>query len=185
MNSVLTYVIDESDKVISTNSEFNSFAKQNDAAVLEYSVHGKSIWSFLGAEKLKSLYLQLFEGVRSTQKQVDINFRCDNSQVMKFMNMVIKPQPNNHLEISTKLLREISRKKALAREVFYLGINKGIPMCSNCNQVYINSFMGWIEIDKALEANFISDKLNVTFDICPNCIKYFDNTINSLKGEEQ
>ena len=181
MNSILTYVIDDADKVISTNAEFNSFAKKNDAAVLEYSVHGKSIWSFLGAEKLKALYVQLFEGVRATQKAVDINFRCDNSQVLKFMNMTIKPQDNNHLEISTRLLREISRKKALAREVFYLGINKGIPMCSNCNRVFINTHIGWIEVDKALESKLISDKLNVSFGVCPDCIKYFDETINELK----
>lgn len=181
MNPVLTYVIDASDKVVSTNSEFNSFAKKSDAASLEYSVHGKSIWSFMGAEKLKTLYYQLFEGVRASQKAVDINFRCDNSQVLKFMNMIIKPKPDNYLEISTRLLREISRKKALAREVFYLGINKGIPMCSNCNRVYVSSHIGWIEVDKALESKFISDKLNVTFEICPDCIAYFDKTINELK----
>ena len=46
MNQVLTYVIDGSDKVVSTNLEFKAFAKKSDAATLEYSVHGKSIWSF-------------------------------------------------------------------------------------------------------------------------------------------
>ena len=182
MNPVLTYVIDDSDKVVETNSEFNSFAQKSDAASLEYSVHGKSIWSFIGAEKLEILYRQLFDGVRSTQKAVDINFRCDDSKVLRFMNMTIEPEPENFLKISTKLLREISRKKALAREVFYLGITKGTPMCSNCNKVFINSSIGWIEVDKALSTNLISDKLNVTFEVCDTCIKYFDETINQLKG---
>jgi hypothetical protein len=181
MNPVLIYVIDGSDRVISTNSEFNAFAKKSDAASLEYSVHGKSIWSFIGAQKLQTLYYQLFEGVRITQKSVDINFRCDNSQVLKFMNMTIEPQPDNFLKISTRVLKEISRKKALAREVFYLGINKGVPMCSNCNRVYVNRGVGWIEVDKALGANLISEKLNVTFDICDSCVEYFDKTINHLK----
>ena len=181
MNSVLTYVIDGSDTVVETNLEFNSFAKENDAAELEYSVHGKSIWSFMGIEKLQNMYVQLFDGVRSTQKSVDINFRCDNAQVLKFMNMTIEPIQDNFLKISTKLLREISRKKALAREVFYLGINKGIPMCSNCNRVFLASGFGWIEIDKAISSKMISDKLNVTFDVCDSCIDYFDETINKLK----
>ncbi|MEM9544744.1 MAG: hypothetical protein AAGA77_02160 [Bacteroidota bacterium] len=181
MNPVLTYVIDSSDKVIETNSEFNSFAQKSDAASLEYSVHGKSIWSFIGAEKLKSLYRQLFEGVRSTQKAVDINFRCDDSQVLRFMNMTIEPEKEDFLKISTRLLREISRKKALAREVFYLGITKGTPMCSNCNKVYINSAIGWMEVDKALNSNLISDKLNVSFEVCSTCVAYFDKTIDQLK----
>jgi len=181
MSSILTYVIDNTDKVVSTNSEFGSFAKESDAASLEYSVHGKSIWSFMGAEKLKALYMQLFEGVRATQKAVDINFRCDNAQVLKFMNMTIEPEPDNFLKISTKLLREISRKKALAREVFYIGITKGVPMCSNCNRVYIYDEKDWIEVDKALGANLISDKLNVTFELCKSCVEYFDQTINKLK----
>ncbi|MDF1694259.1 MAG: hypothetical protein P1U56_00410 [Saprospiraceae bacterium] len=181
MNPILTYTIDETDRVISTNSEWDSFAKQSDAADLEYSVHGKSIWSFIGAEKLKNLYFQLFEGVRATQKAVDINFRCDNAQVMKFMNMSIEPEPNNYLKISTCLLREISRKKALAREVFYLGLKNGTPMCSNCNRVYPHETVGWIEVDKALSSKLISEKLNVTFEICESCIEYFDKTINKLK----
>lgn len=181
MNQALTYVIDSSDKVVSTNLEFKTFAKKSNAASLEYSVHGKSIWSFIGVDKLKSLYFQLFEGVRATQKAVDINFRCDNAQVMKFMNLIIEPAPDNLLKISTRVLREISRKKALTREVFYLGINKGLPMCSNCNRIYIDSSLGWVEVDKALESNLISDKLNVNFDVCESCIEYFDKTINELK----
>jgi len=183
MNPILTYIIDESDKVISTNSEFNSFAKKSDAATLEYSVHGKSIWNFIGMDKLKLLYMQLFEGVRNTQKPVNINFRCDNAQVMKFMNMVIEPRPDNELRISTRLQREISRKKALAREVFYLGLNKGVPMCSNCNRIKVASPIGWIEVDKALSSNFISDKLNVTFELCGDCEVYFKETIKELENQ--
>ena len=181
MNSILTYTIDETDKVISTNSEWDTFAKEGDAASLEYSVHGKSIWGFIGVEKLKTLYYQLFEGVRATQKAVNINFRCDNSQSMKFMSMSIEPEPNNYLKISTCLLREISRKKALAREVFYLGITNGTPMCSSCNRVHPHKEVGWIEIDKALSLKLISEKLNVTFEICDSCVEYFDKTISELK----
>lgn len=180
MNPILTYTIDNTDKVVSTNSEWTSFAKKSDAAALEYSVHGKSIWNFIGAEKLKKLYYQLFEGVRATQKTVNINFRCDNSQVLKFMNMTIEPEPENFLKISTRLLKEISRKKALAREVFYLGINKGIPMCSNCNRIYIDESIRWIEVDKALSSNLIPDELNVSFEVCISCIDYFDETIYKL-----
>ena len=181
MNPILTYTIDGKDRVVSTNSEWGVFAKKSSAASLEYSVHGKSIWSFIGAEKLKKLYYQLFEGVRATQKSVNINFRCDNSQMMKFMNMTIEPESNGFLRISTCLLKEISRKKALAREVFYLGIIKGIPMCSNCNRVYIKSEIGWVEIDIALSSNLISDKLNVSFEVCESCVDYFDKTIYQLK----
>ena len=117
MNQVLIYVINGSDRVVSTNLEFKAFAQKSRAFSLEYCVHGKSIWSFIGADKLKSLYYQLFEGVRETQKAVDINFRCDNTQVLKFMNMIIEPRSNNYLKISTRILKEITRKKALAREV--------------------------------------------------------------------
>ena len=53
MNQVLTYVIDGSDRVVSTNLEFKAFANRSNASSLEYSVHGKSIWSFIGADKLK------------------------------------------------------------------------------------------------------------------------------------
>lgn len=184
MNSPLIYTIDNNDTVVSTNSEWSSFAKANDAAALEYSVHGKSIWSFMGAEKLQKLYVQLFEGVRATRSAVNINFRCDNSQVLKFMNMTIEPLHDDFLKISTRLLREISRKKALAREVFYLGINNGVPMCSNCNKIYIDYNIGWVEVDKALSLNHISEELNVSFGVCDACVEYFDNTINNLKQTE-
>ena len=180
MNPILTYVIDGKDRIVSTNSEWSSFAKRNHAASLEYSVNGKSIWNFIGGTKLKKLYYQLFEGVRVTQKGVNINFRSDNSQMLRFMNMTIEPEPNDFLKISTCLLKEISRKKALAREVFYLGINKGTSMCSNCNRIYVNPSIGWIEVDIALSSNLISDELNVSFGVCESCVGYFDETINEL-----
>ena len=97
------------------------------------------------------------------------------------MNLSIEPEPNDFLKISTCLLKEISRKKALAREVFYLGINKGTPMCSNCNRIYIEPNIGWIEVDVALSSDLISDELNVSFGVCESCVDYFDKTIYELK----
>ena len=181
MHPVLTYIIDDSDKVVSINSEFTAFAKEGNAASLEYSVHGKSIWNFIGIDKLQILYMQLFDGVRKKQKEVNIHFRCDNAKVMKFMNMIIEPMPENALKISTKVLREITRKKALGREVFYLGILNGIPMCSNCNKIKIDPPIGWIEIEKALNSDLISKELNVAFDLCETCEDYFKKTIEKLE----
>ena len=42
--------------------------------------------------------------------------------------------------------------------------------------------MEWLEIDKALNSNLISDKLNVSFEICESCVDYFGKTIDELKN---
>jgi hypothetical protein len=95
--------------------------------------------------------------------------------------MYIAPVGDNNLQIKTKLIRQVDRKKILSREILYLGIHSGTPMCSNCNKIYINKKGIWMEIDLAIDKNLIDKELSVNFKICEDCINEFKGIILELE----
>lgn len=181
MSSTLSYIIDINDKIISANHGFGKFAIENNSKDLAKSIIGESIWKFIYFDEVHRLYQRLFEAIRKTDKKVDLNFRCDSHDVLRFMKMNIEPIGENSLQIKTKLIRQVDRKKMLSREILYLGINSGTPMCSNCNKIYINEKSAWLEIDKAIEKNHIGRELSVNFKICEDCVDQINSIISEME----
>ena len=96
------------------------------------------------------------------------------------MTMRIEPQLEGMLDITTELIREVDRKQVLGREIIYMGISGGTPMCSQCNKIHVRKIDLWMEIDYALALGYISDQLNVTFSICDSCVDTFNRKIESM-----
>ena len=96
------------------------------------------------------------------------------------MQMSIK-NLGKELSIETQLLREIPRRKMLEREILYMGVTNGMPMCSHCNKIYIYTESSWMEIDDALEEKYIDGKLNVNFSICDECFSSLHQISQELK----
>ena len=181
MASSLSYIIDLNNTIISTNHGFGEFANENNAKDLANSIIGESIWKFIYFDDVNRLYERLFEAIRKTDKEVALNFRCDSHNVLRFMKMYIEPIGESNLQIKTELIRQLDRKIMLSREILFLGINNGTPMCSHCNKIYINGKGVWMEIDHAIEKNLIGDELSVNFKICEDCVIQFNNIISELE----
>lgn len=180
MASTLSYIIDINDIIISANHGFGKFARENNAKDLAKSIIGESIWKFIYFDEVHRLYQRLFEAIRKTGKEITLNFRCDSHNVLRFMKMYIEPIGENNLQIKTKLIRQVDRKKMLSREILFLGIHSGTPMCSHCNKIYINDKGVWMEIDLALDKNLIDRELSVNFKICEDCVSQFNCIISEL-----
>jgi hypothetical protein len=177
----LSYIIDINDIIISANHGFGKFASENNAKDLAKSIIGESIWKFIYFDEVHRLYQRLFEAIRKTDKEITLNFRCDSHNVLRFMKMYIEPIGENNLQIKTKLIRQVDRTKMLSREILFLGIHSGTPMCSHCNKIYINEKSVWLEIDEAIEKNLIGRELSVNFKMCEDCINEFNGIILELE----
>lgn len=176
----ICYTVDDANTIISVLGDWDAFARANDSEVLADSVIGRSIWDFLAVPTVLQLYRELFAAVRRNDKAVSLHFRCDSDAVLRFMTMRIDPKAQGVLDITTDLIREVERKQVLSREIIYMGISGGTPMCSQCNKIHVRTIDLWMEIDYALALGYISDQLNVTFSICDTCVDTFHRKIDSM-----
>ena len=174
----IRYTIDGADIITSTGGAFDVFAAANDAPELQ--VVGRPIWEFLGTEIMNTVYKNLFAAVRSSSKPVNITFRCDSKDTLRFMNMHIQPEQQNALLITSSTMKTVPRARILASEILYRGVKDGLPMCSHCNKIYVDALEAWLEIDAAVAAGLISDNLSVSFDLCQECQKTFKSTTAQL-----
>lgn len=181
MSAGLSYTLDQSNTIISTNLGFGTFASANNAEDLSAAVIGQSIWKYISYGEVQGLYQRLFEAIRLTGKEVVLNFRCDSHQVLRFMKMYIEPAADKHIKVTTKLIREIERKVLLRKEILYLGANAGTSMCSKCNRVYISVRGQWMEIDQAIQEEYIADELSVSFKICDTCTDDLQKIIEEVE----
>lgn len=181
MSKGISYTLDQTNTIIATNLSFDNFAVSNNAEELSKTVVGQSIWKYISYGEVQRLYHRLFDAIRSTGKEVVLNFRCDSHQVLRFMKMFIEPEEDNHLKVTTKLIREVDRKVLLSKEILYLGVNSGTSMCSKCNRIYISVKGQWMEIDQAIEEGYIGDELSVSFKICECCTTDIQKAITELQ----
>jgi hypothetical protein len=174
------YTVDDANTITNVRGDWDEFARANDSKALVDNVLGRPIWDFLSVPAVLQLYQELFSAVRRHAKAVALHFRCDSDAVLRFMTMRIDPGEQGALDITTELIREVSRKQVLGREIIYMGISGGTPMCSQCNKIHVRKIDLWMEIDYALALGYISDKLNVNFSICDSCVDTFHRKIKSM-----
>lgn len=179
-NMPIEYTVDNANTITAVKGNWDSFAKANNSIAMADTVVGKPIWNFLSVPAVLQLYKELFSAVRRNDKSVSLHFRCDSEAVLRFMTMRIKPMEAKHLHITTELIREVERRKVISKEIIYMGMSVGTPMCSQCNKIHIKRMDLWMEIDYALALGYIKDQLTVTFSICDSCVDVFNRKIDSL-----
>lgn len=174
------YYINKEDIVAYVNEEWNTFALENEGAHLINQTLGKPIWNFISDGLVKRLYQELFKAVRNAQRSVNVSFRCDSPEKMRFMQMELHPLENNGLAIHNKLLKEKTKKEGYSPEIISLIAQKGFPMCSRCNRILVEG--NWHELTDALKSGLIVGRsLKAHYGMCEDCSSDIRFTIRKLQ----
>jgi hypothetical protein len=177
------YYINQNDKILSTDNNWDEFAKENSSETYGDSVMGESIWQYISNKKVQKLYRSIFQSVRNSGEKIILDFRCDSEKVIRHMQLSIEKVTLSILKIQTSLIRAVPRKRVLSSPILYIGVQHATPMCSSCNKVFISSLNKWIEIDEALTVGKIPDPLSVRFDLCDKCAEYMQRKIAEVEGQ--
>jgi len=147
---VISYRIDEADRLIAVGGGWDQFASENDGAGAQpEAVLGRSLWDFVTGPTLRELYRRLMKEVRSG-RPVRFRCRCDAPAQRRVFLISIDPLPSGQVEYTT-LLTAIERREA----VTWLDAQQPrssdlVCVCSWCGRVRLPEG-SWVAIEEAME----------------------------------
>jgi len=166
------YSINESDFLIQTNENWDSFAHNNDSSHLDHShVLNHSLWDYITDFKTRHIHKVIVKRVRQQQASVSFDFRCDSPSTRRYMNMKIVPNSTGTVTYECTIERIEERTPIDFTEQKLWRDKKSLKMCSWCKKVDLEP-SGWVEIEDAihqlqlLERNILPELIHTMCDSC-------------------
>lgn len=174
--STVIYKIDESDRIVYTNSFWDEFACDNDTPDLTAKkVLKRSLWDFIDDAETRHLHQAIINRVRTNQAARSFPFRCDGPTVRRYMTMEIHPAEDNAIIYHCKIDRIEQRAPILFDEQKEWRSKKQLRMCSWCKKVDVGED-DWQEIEDAIKTlQLFERKLlpEISHTMCDTCIKTY------------
>ena len=172
MSKHLHYHLDSENYIISLSSGWVEFALENAGINLSPdAILGRSIWDFITEGQIRHLYKVLFEKVKTQNKVLVIDFRCDSPNLRRYMKLSISPLQASQLLLESWLVREEKRDPIRLLNPGTSALSTFLRMCSWCKRVELDKG-SWVEVEVAVEKMelFYTDSLpQVTHGICTEC----------------
>lgn len=168
------YVIDKLDRIISVSDNWLSFAQENQAGEICHPdiIINKPIWEFIDGDETKELYRIILEAIRTTNKAVTLPFRCDSPEKRRYLELIITPIQQEHIEFSSNIIYEELRDNL---EILELGIPRSherfIEMCSMCKKVKLSQNT-WVEVEAAVLSLRLFERYRlpqISHGLCTEC----------------
>lgn len=169
----ITYVLDHRNRIEHVAGDWSSFADANDGrAIREHTqVVGRNVMDFLAGSETRSVYEQVFDKVRLTEKQVDIPFRCDAPDMRRYMRLEVYPLPHHALRIDSVELNASERPPFAALNRRSSRNSKAIQICSVCRRV-CTEHQKWVEPEEFMQDQglfIVSRHPNLVERVCHDC----------------
>jgi hypothetical protein len=96
---------------LSVNSDWLSFARENEAADLcAEAVVGQPLFRFVTDQKTRHLYRMIIDRVRSARRAIRVSFRFDGPRVRRFMELEISRKAGGQVQFEGRIVREENRE---------------------------------------------------------------------------
>jgi hypothetical protein len=111
MERDFTYRVNADDRIVSVNSDWLSFARENQASHLSVkTVVGRPLSQFVTCKEMQHLYDTIIDMVRRARRTIVIPFRCDGPTVRRFMELAISSCTDGDVQFTGRLIREEPRE---------------------------------------------------------------------------
>lgn len=163
----LSYILDHDNLIIAIHGGWDCFAKQNAGeAVLEQLVIGQPWQNFVSGKVTQQYWRTVFEHVRSKQKPLSIDYRCDAPLAKRFMCMTVYPEPSNRLRLVSACRHIECRSWPVTMSRAKQRSKHTLTRCSQCNRLLQEGV--WQEAEELVHAPAYSS-FEVVYGICPAC----------------
>lgn len=166
---LVTYQIDDRDRIDEVSGSWPEFATANGGAPLATSVLGRSLWKFVSDETTRQVYRDLIARVRAG-RTVSFSYRCDSPALRRFMRMTMSPGSNAAVIFNSVIVRTEPREPQLLTAPS-IGADDLLRICGWCKRVAIDDT--WVEIEVAVDRLGIMDEqpaAGITHGMCPECV---------------
>jgi hypothetical protein len=179
------YSIDDQNRLVSFNENWDPFALQNSSAhLVAENISGQSLFEHISGEELSQLWRYIIDGVRKRQSSAEFDFRCDSPDFKRFMRMRVWHQKDRVVFTST-LLRT---KAASGLKIFDVKPTRSklqILACSWCKSIKAGETL-WLEPEIAVERMQLLEHDHppeISHGICPVCYsRVWDDFERQLKS---
>ena len=179
------YALDANFHVVYCNGAWDRFASANGGDRMTSSqVRGRSVLEAMG-EPLKSFYERAFRTVRQTGQSWEHCYECSSPELFRRFRMRVRFLPENDMLLVISSL-EIECPHGLERQprvfdpIFYENRDGLISMCSSCRRTrQADTPESWDWVPHLIEKM----PRNVTHGLCPVCLDYFLDTIETAQTQ--
>lgn len=168
---VLTYAIDEEDRLIKVDEGYYRFAEENGWGEAGFSL-GRVLWDFIAGDDLKKLQRMLLRRLRTEVRSVELPFRCDGPDFRREMMLRIVAHSSGRTVLFAAFMQS-EEARDTSQQVFEQRVRRGpdmMTMCSWCDRFLV--YGEWVEIEvaaKRLELFRLPQLPKITHDMCPTC----------------
>lgn len=167
----IEYSIDDQNRLVSFNDNWNPFALENSSAhLVAENISGQSLFAYISGEELSQLWRYIIDGVRKRRTSVEFDFRCDSPDFKRFMRMRVWPHDDRVVFTST-ILRT---KAASGLKIFDVNPPRSkllILACSWCKSIKASETT-WLDPEIAVERMRLLEHDHppeISHGICPAC----------------
>ncbi|MBT6340919.1 MAG: hypothetical protein HOJ48_16655 [Desulfobacula sp.] len=171
--NIFIYRIDKYDKIRYVSDNWQIFANQNgwNGEIRPDAVIGKWLWDFIQGAETQHLYEELFQKVRIGKAIGPIPFRCDSPDERRYLELLLKPMPDNNIEILSTIVRTEDRESVNALKEDECSSHGFVRICSMCKKIDIDKD-NWVELEEGLSYLKLFEEHEVpclTHGLCSAC----------------
>lgn len=171
------YAIDANDRILSANSHWFDFAKENGISHLSpETLHGRSLWEFISGAETRQLYYTLLKNVRDRGTEKTVPYRCDGPDRRRSMELTMSHISGGGVLFRSRVIHEEEREPVTLLQLNVLRNDQLLIMCSWCNKVRVRE-VAWLEVEDAVKELALFDALHLprlSHGICDVCVGQFD-----------
>lgn len=176
------YYLNEGDEVVTVNSAWNRFARENGAhEALGPRVQWRPVWAFISDGTTSLLCRRLIRRAREG-RTVDFSFRCDSPATIRLARMRMQVLRTGLLEICVRTVRAVDRRAVPIR--LDARSTSGNPQwCSWCQRVELLPG-AWMDAGEAARERGALDwgnPLEVRPGSCPECVARMIGVADSVR----
>ncbi|MFP4381908.1 MAG: PAS domain-containing protein [Candidatus Sumerlaeia bacterium] len=182
--NIYVYEVDAEDKITSVSDNWEPFARENAwlQGTCRKNIIGQSMWSFIHDPETRMIYKYMHEAVRSGKKIGPIPFRCDSPRERRYLELIMRPLDDGHIEITSRIVKTEKREYMPLLEKERENSDERLRICSMCKKIATDEGE-WLEIEDYVSrfALFERDTLpTLSHSLCPDCQ---EATMNQIESE--
>ena len=115
----------------------------------------------------------MFKRVRAGRPSGPIPFRCDSPQERRFLELLIAPLPDGHIDITSTIIKTENRSPVRLLDKDTQRTKELLRICSMCKKMATPQ-NEWIEIEEGLARLKIFEvgaMPRLTHGVCPRCYR--------------